>query len=195
MIKLLAFLFFPALELYLLVKVGSLIGAFNMVLWVFVSALLGVWALRSQGQGIMNRVNQELSQGRVPQNAMLNGLLLFVAGVFLILPGLITDTIGILLLIPFTRELFMIGLGRYMAAQANQVRRDGGGSSRIIFFSSSGGFDTRDLVSPRNDDPRQDTVIDSTAVELNPAEQDANQAKTGNGKGEDQTSGPSSAKG
>ncbi len=195
MIKLLAFLLFPAIELYLLVKVGSLIGAFNMVLWVFVSAFIGIWAVRSQGQGIMNHVNQEVNQGRVPQSAMLNGLLLFVAGVCLILPGLITDAIGILLLIPFTRQLFLLGLGRYMASQANQVRRDGGGSARVIFYSSSSGFDTRAPAPPKDDGPRQATIIDSTAVELNSADQSANQGTTEDGKAADGAPGTSSPKG
>lgn len=167
--RLLAFILFPALELYLLVKVGARIGAFNMVLWVFASAILGIWAVQVQGRGVMDRVRTELGQGRVPQTAMLDSLMLFFAGVLLILPGLITDAMGILLLIPGTRHLFMTGLGRYMARAANHVNRAGqsGGPSRIIFYSSTGGFDRMQSPPPPQDDgPRQATVIDSTAVEI-----------------------------
>ena len=171
MAKLLAFLFYPALELYLLVKVGAAVGALNMVLWVFASALLGVWAMQTQGQSIMNRVMSEVSQGRAPQEAMLNGMLLFIAGVLLILPGLISDAIGILLIIPFTRKLFMAGLGRYLTVQAGRAGQ-GGGSSRIFFYSSSTGFGGPDPAFSRNSDPRQATVIESTAVELNSSAQD-----------------------
>ena len=165
MAKLLAFLFYPALELYLLVKVGAAVGAFNMVLWVFASALLGIWAMQTQGQSIMNRVMSEVSQGRAPQEAMLNGMLLFIAGVLLILPGLISDAIGIMLIIPFTRTLFMAGLGRYLAVQAGRAGQ-GGGSSRIFFYTSSTGFSGPDPASSQDSGPRQATVIDSTAVEV-----------------------------
>ena len=164
-LKLLAFLLFPALELYLLVKVGAMIGALNMVAWVFASALLGIWAVQTQGQSIMNRVNAEISQGRVPQEAMMNGLLLFIAGVLLILPGLITDAVGILLLIPFTRRLFMSSLGRYLANRAGQAGQ-GTGSARVFFYTSSTGFGAPEQASPPDAGPRQATVIDSTAVEL-----------------------------
>ena len=171
MAKLLVFLFYPALELYLLVKVGAAIGALNMVLWVFASALLGVWAMQTQGQSVMNRVMAEVSQGRVPQEAMLNAMLLFIAGVLLILPGLISDAIGILLIIPFTRKLFMAGVGRYLTVQAGRAGQ-GGGSSRIFFYSSSAGFSGSDRATSRDSDPRQATVIESTAVELNSSVQD-----------------------
>lgn len=168
MLRLLAFFLFPALELYLLVKVGAEIGAFNMVLWVFASAILGIWAVQVQGRGVMDKVRMELGQGRVPQTAMMDSLMLFFAGVLLILPGLITDAVGILLLIPLTRHLLMNGLGHYMARAANQVNQtgQGGGPTRIIFYSSTGGFDRMQPPPPPEDSgPRQATIIDSTAVE------------------------------
>ena len=143
-----------------------MIGALNMVAWVFASALIGIWAVQTQGQSIMNRVMSEVSQGRVPQEDMTNGLLLFIAGVLLILPGLITDAVGILLLIPFTRRLFMIVLNRYLTTRAGQAGQ-GNGSSRIFFYTSSTGFGAPEQPSHTPDaGPRQATVIDSTAVEL-----------------------------
>ena len=117
MAKLLAFLFYPALELYLLVKVGAAVGALNMVLWVFASALLGVWAMQTQGQSIMNRVMSEVSQGRAPQEAMLNGMLLFIAGVLLVV------AVGVL----------FSPLPEVRAAEANAEGAAGGADKRSIF--------------------------------------------------------------
>lgn len=189
---------FPVLELYVLVKVGGLIGAFNTVLWVFASAALGVWALRAHGRGIMNRVNQELAQGRVPQEAMLHGLLLFIAGVLLILPGFISDAIGLLLLIPFVRTLTLHLLSRYFAGQVRQAGHAEAGSAKIFFYSSSSGFGvpTSETSHPDAGDsgPRQATVIESTATVLSEPETDSPQggdtvgetkseAKSGTGSG------------
>lgn len=171
MVKLLAFIFYPALELYLLIKAGAAIGAFNIVLWVFASALLGIWAVQVQGKSVMDRVNLEISQGRVPQESMLNGLLLFIAGVLLILPGLISDAVGLLLIIPFTRKLFLAGLGRYLTSLAGRAGQ-GGSSSRIFFYSASTGFGRPEPACPPEHDPRQATVIDSTSVELGPGSRD-----------------------
>ena len=189
--KLLAFLLFPALELYLLVKVGAMIGALNMVAWVFASALLGIWAVQTQGQSIMNRVMSEVSQGRVPQEAMTNGLLLFIAGVLLILPGLITDAVGILLLIPFTRRLFMVGLNRYLTTRAGQAGQ-GTGSSRIFFYTSSAGFGAPEQSSHTPDaGPRQATVIDSTAVKLGSSLRDSDsEARPGDNADDGAGNGP-----
>lgn len=127
--RLIIFLLFPALELYLLVKVGGIIGALNMVLWVFVSAAIGLWATRMQGQHAMQKVRAELAEGRVPQNSFMDGVLLFFGGVLLILPGLITDAVGLLLLIPPFRRLAAVTVGRYLTTQQAK-----GQASRVFIF-------------------------------------------------------------
>lgn len=176
---------FPALELYLLIKVGGLVGALSIVLWVFASAALGIWAVRIQGQGAANRVRADLSEGRVPQQTFMDGLLLFLAGVFLILPGLITDTAGLLLLLPFVRH----ATARYIVARLaarQKTGQPGGGSSRVIFFSTSpsgvGGFNSPDGPADgvfsgcradrgqNNEAPRQATIIESEAIEIHTEE-------------------------
>lgn len=186
MVRLFLFLVFPALELYLLVKVGSMIGALNMVLWVFVSALIGIAAVRAQGQEAMFRVRSDLSEGRVPQNAFVEGLLRFSAGVMLILPGLITDAMGLLLLVPFVRHAAADALARYLT-----TRRPGAtGASRVIFFRSGpggpqmGGFGpgqqpggtfsqhTGQGTECDPQEPRQATIIESTAIDITPSADD-----------------------
>lgn len=132
---LLLFLIFPAVELYVLVKVGARIGALNTVLWVFASAALGIWAVRAQGRSAMVKVRSELAEGRIPQNPFLESLLLFFAGVLLILPGFISDFVGLLLLLPPLRRLAAAGLVHYLTAQRTRAGQ-GGSASRVIFFSS-----------------------------------------------------------
>jgi len=111
------FLLFLALELYLLVKAGGIIGAFNMVLWVFASAMLGIWAVRTQGQSALLKVRAEMAAGLPPQTHFLDGLLLFFGGVLLILPGLIGDAAGLLLLIPPVRRWAAPRLVAYLASR------------------------------------------------------------------------------
>lgn len=140
--RLLFFLLFPALELYLLVWAGSVIGALNIVLWVFVSAAIGLAAARAQGQSAMLKARAELAEGRVPPNTFMDGLLLFLGGVLLILPGLITDAVGLFLLIPPFRHFAARAINRYLVAQQAK-----GGSARFFIFrsgpGSGGGFGPR----------------------------------------------------
>ena len=186
----LLFLLFLALELYLLVKVGGMIGALNMVIWVFASALLGMWAVRAQGHNAMQRFRAEMDAGHTPQTPFLDGLLLFIGGVLLILPGLIGDAVGLLLLIPPVRHAVAPRLSAWLTArQASGTRGGASGSTRIFFFQS-GGFSNQsssgdpfmrqdpgqigpdhiifDDTPPQDESPRQATIIDSTAIEIEP---------------------------
>ncbi len=177
MLRFFLFLLFPALELYLLVKVGSLIGALNMVAWVFISAALGIWVLREQGRSALNTAQAEFASGRVPPETILNGLSAFLAGILLILPGLITDSIGLLLLIPFARKAAAAWLVRWLGAR--QAARPG--SSGFFFMSSGGsGFGGGTVfrtfgasggrpAAPAPEDPRQGTIIDCTAENAEPS--------------------------
>lgn len=182
--RLLLFLLFPALELYLLVKVGGIIGALNMVLWVFASAGIGIWAAKAQGQSAMLNVRTELDQGRVPQQSFMDGLLLFFGGVLLILPGLITDAIGLFLLVPPFRRWAAGAIGGYLT---NQQAR--GQTSRVFFFRSvnlggdrgarARGFqpphdmfhgvgapDQCETFDAHAEEPRQATVVESKVIDL-----------------------------
>lgn len=101
---LLAFLLVPMVEIYLLIKVGSVIGALPTVLLVIFTAVLGAFLLRLQGFSTLQRVRLSLARGEVPAAALFEGLLLLVAGALLLTPGFFTDTLGFLLLIPPLRQ-------------------------------------------------------------------------------------------
>ncbi|HID48381.1 MAG TPA: FxsA family protein [Chromatiales bacterium] len=101
---LLLFLLVPLIEIYFLIKVGDVIGAGWTVFLVVFTAVVGVWLLRVQGLGTLYRVQASLEQGELPATAMLEGMLLLVAGALLLTPGFVTDTIGFLLLVPPLRH-------------------------------------------------------------------------------------------
>jgi len=114
-ILLILFLAIPVLEIYLLIKVGAVIGAFPTVFMVVFTAVLGAWLLRIQGFATLNRVRQTMAQGGIPAIEMLEGAVLLVAGALLLTPGFFTDTIGFLCLVPsFRRVMIRWLLGRFL---------------------------------------------------------------------------------
>ncbi len=102
----LAFTLIPVIELYLLIKIGTHIGAGPTLLLVFGTGLLGAYLARLEGLRALFRIQEEMRSNRVPAAAMLDGFIIFIAGVLLITPGLLTDIAGFLLLIPVTRQWF-----------------------------------------------------------------------------------------
>ncbi|MGA1599271.1 MAG: FxsA family protein [bacterium] len=104
MLKLfLAFTLIPALELYLLVQLGSRIGVLTTIFMVIVTGILGAGLARLQGWETLQRITQALREQRFPAEEMVDGVLIFAAGLVLITPGFLTDLAGLLLLFPPTR--------------------------------------------------------------------------------------------
>jgi len=102
----LAFTLIPISELYLLIKIGYYLGAFNTILVVIVTGLLGAYLAKLQGIKTMMRVRESMNRGELPAEEMLDALLIFVAGIVLITPGFITDLAGLGILVPKTRSWF-----------------------------------------------------------------------------------------
>ena len=99
----LAFTLIPFCEIYLLIKIGNYLGAFNTILIVIITGFLGAYLARLQGIKTMMRVRESLNRGELPAEEMLDALLIFIAGIVLLTPGFITDVAGISILIPNTR--------------------------------------------------------------------------------------------
>jgi UPF0716 protein FxsA len=102
---LLLFTIVPLTELYLLVKLGTVIGVAPTVGLVILTGVLGAWLARVQGLGVVRRLRADLEQGRMPTEALLDGLLILVAGAVLLTPGLLTDAMGFFLLVPQGRAV------------------------------------------------------------------------------------------
>ena len=113
MLKLfLAFTLVPALEIFLFVRLGGAIGLFNTFLVVILTGIVGAGLARWQGAETMFRIRQSLNQGVTPAEEMIDAGLIFVAGMVLLTPGFMTDTLGLLLLWPPSRRRFKIFLRR-----------------------------------------------------------------------------------
>jgi UPF0716 protein FxsA len=97
----LAFTLIPIIELYLLIEIGTIIGALNTVILVIATGFAGAWLARLQGMQTMIRVRSSLQQGIMPTEELMDALLIFMAGIVLLTPGA-----GLLLLIPETRNHF-----------------------------------------------------------------------------------------
>lgn len=92
------------IELALLIKVGSYIGLFNTITIVILTAVIGAYMVKMEGIGIMRRIQQSMQEGIFPEDELINGMMILVAGALLLTPGFFTDIIGFLMVIPFTRN-------------------------------------------------------------------------------------------
>ena len=94
----------PIVEIYFLIQVGDVIGGFETILLVILTAFIGAYLLRVQGLATVQRLQATLAHGEVPAIEMVEGIILLVCGVFLLTPGFFTDMIGFLCLIPLLRQ-------------------------------------------------------------------------------------------
>ena len=97
----------PLIEIYLFIKIGSQIGAFNTVLLILTTAVVGVAYVRYEGFNTLKSGIGQLVKNEMPVYEIVSGATLAFAAFLLILPGFATDCMGILLVIPFTRKLIL----------------------------------------------------------------------------------------
>ena len=102
---LLFFIGLPALEIFLMIKIGGEIGALNTVFLIFLTAVIGVYYARIQGMQTLRSGLVNLYQNKVPIYELISGASIAFAALLLIIPGFFTDFIGFLLLVPFTRNV------------------------------------------------------------------------------------------
>lgn len=95
----------PAIELLIIIDVGSHIGSLNTLLFIVFTGILGASLARMQGFIVLTKIQNTVNQGLMPSEELLDGLLILVGGVLLLTPGFLTDGIGFSLLIPLTRLL------------------------------------------------------------------------------------------
>ncbi len=101
----LLFTIVPVLELAVLIKMGTIIGTTNTIALILLTGVSGAALAKSQGLSLITRIQDDLQGGRLPAEDLLNGGFVLVGGVLLLTPGFITDILGFILLIPFTRNL------------------------------------------------------------------------------------------
>jgi UPF0716 protein FxsA len=136
----------PAVDIFVFIEVGHAIGWLLTVAVLLGTSVLGVQMLRFQGRSTIERVSLAVSEHRAPARAAIDGLLGFLGGVLLVIPGFVTDALGALLLLPPTRALTRRWLSRHYAGRA------------MRFVATTGQFASRDR-GRRPDD------VESTAVD------------------------------
>jgi len=108
----LLFTIIPLIELYFLIKIGGAIGALNTIVLILATAFFGSILVRWQGLKTMQQIMSQISQNIVPAEEMVDAVLIFVGGVMLITPGVLTDFLALFLVFPYTRTIFKRWLRR-----------------------------------------------------------------------------------
>jgi len=126
----LLFVVVPLVELALLIKMGQWVGSWPTIGLVVFTGVTGAWLTRMQGLRTMWRLRHDLANGRVPAQAIMDGMAVLAGGAFLLTPGILTDLIGFALLFPRTRhaiqERIMARLERHIQESAVRVKITGG---------------------------------------------------------------------
>ena len=95
----------PAIEIYLLIKIGSQIGAMNTILLIFATAVIGIYYAKYEGLNTLKSGFTHLSKNEIPTYEVISGAAIAFAALLLIIPGFATDILGFLLIFPFSRKL------------------------------------------------------------------------------------------
>ena len=106
-LTLLILIFLPLLEIYLMIKIGSIIGAFNTIFITIITAIVGMYFAKLQGLSTLKSALENLRVNKSSLTEIVHGFCLVIAAFLLILPGFLTDFFGFLLLIPYTRNLIL----------------------------------------------------------------------------------------
>jgi UPF0716 protein FxsA len=148
---LLIFVILPIAEIWLLVAIGRQVGFWPMVGFVIGVGIVGSMLAKAEGARVLRDLARAREQGRVPEEGLLSAVLILVAGILLIIPGVITDVLGLMLLFPPTRRLVAGAARRWFEARVAQG---------VIHVHHAGGVDPMDAPIEGEDD-----VIDVEAEE------------------------------
>lgn len=174
------FVVVPLIELYLLLFIGSQIGFWPTVGIVLVTGILGASLAKREGLRVWHSYREALSQGRLPDEGIVGGLLVLLGGALLVTPGMLTDVVGFLLLLPQTRRFFADRIRAVIEKKLDQgvvqVMTHGPGMSGGFVDMRSGPIDEDEgpvvgMHDPYDDffvqrDYRRGDVVDTEGVEV-----------------------------
>lgn len=138
------FVIMTLLEIYVLASVGDAIGGFSTVLLVIITAFIGSYLLKQQGWSTMAKAQNSMANGQTPAFEMMEGVVILISGVLLLTPGFITDTIGLLGLLPWSRVYF---IDRILSKNAKK-----------IFTQKNTVFIHKSNVNQSSQDKKKDTI-------------------------------------
>ncbi|MBE7324472.1 FxsA family protein [Nocardioides sp. Y6] len=157
----------PLLELYVLVQVGQVIGAWWTILLLVVASVIGGWLIRREGGRAWRALTEAVSAGRVPTRELADGALVVVAGALMLSPGFVTDAFALFLILPLTRPIARRALTGAVAAR---LARRGAAAPAFGFVPGFGdvgghGDPTRPWDARRPGPPGGDRVVRGDVVE------------------------------
>ena len=117
---LLSIILIPILEIYLFIKIGSQIGAFNTILLIFVTAIVGVYYAKYEGLNTIKSGFMQIVKNQTPAYEIISGAAIAFAAILLIFPGFATDFLGFLLILPITRKLIFGNLSKKFKNQESK---------------------------------------------------------------------------
>ena len=117
---LLTIIFVPAVEIYLLIKIGSQIGAISTILLIFTTAIIGVYYAKYEGLNTLKSGFAQLSKNETPAYEVISGAAIAFAALLLIIPGFVTDILGFLLIFPYSRKLIFNKLAKRFKPKRNE---------------------------------------------------------------------------
>ncbi len=123
---LLLFVALPALELAILIELGSRFGTLHTIGLIIFTGVVGAVLARGQGISVVGAIQREVGQGRLPADSMLDGVMILIAAALLVTPGVLTDTFGFLCLVPSFRKVVRTALWKYLevAIRENRIQVD-----------------------------------------------------------------------
>lgn len=148
-------LFYPFIEIYLFYKFVQAYSFVDGLLFLLSSALLGLLILGLQGKSVANSLRENMAQGQIPSNRIIHRACIMFGGLLLIIPGLLSDLLGVLLILPGTRHLFIL----YFKAKILRGLQNG----RVRFFSN---VDLRGQAQYHRPPERDAQVVDVTPIEV-----------------------------
>lgn len=150
-LALLLLIFIPAVEIYLFIEIGGAIGAGWTIVLIIVTAIWGASAMRRQGLAVLAEAQNAQARGNLPVAALAHGLLILIGGVMLVIPGFLTDAVGLILMLRWGRLLVIESvLGALMPALMR------GFQARTFQEGSAPGFDK--MPPPMPADRSADTI-------------------------------------
>jgi UPF0716 protein FxsA len=151
----------PALEIYVMIEVGTEIGALQTVGLILLTAALGGLLFRIQGLSALRRVQTHLEAKEMPVGDLLSGIGILLAALLLFIPGFVTDALGFLLFIPPLRTVLMVGLLAQLIKNGSRINVGGLGSGRM-----GGGMGGRAGAAGMRRGPDGSPVIDGDFEDL-----------------------------
>ena len=150
-----AFIVVPVVEIYVIIQVGQVIGAWWTVLLLIADGVLGSWLVRREGGRAWQALRTALQAGRMPARELADGILILIGGTLMLAPGFVTDIVGALLILPFTRPIGRRVLTGFVTRRL--VGRVGPGPSRGQARQPG---EARRPGTPRDDEVVRGEVVD-----------------------------------